>query len=110
MGFYDLISTHINVGLYLIVGVAAVIYCCVQLPKVLARRTGRRMPVREKVTFVLAAAVSVIFGLDFLLAGDVYPKFAPEEMARLFAETLSKGRIEDIIGGGNKVRSRLLAY
>lgn len=57
----------------------------------------------EKVAFGAAVVLSLVFAVVMILAGDVYPNVSPERMARLFAERLSKGKVEDITQTENKI-------
>jgi len=48
-----------------------------------------------KIIFVPALLISMIFILNMTLARDISPNLSAEKMARLFAEALYSGRIEE---------------
>ena len=91
----DFISSF-NPGIYFIVSVAAIIFSCYMLYSIFVHRDFGERTKSEKVIFIPALVISLVFILDMILAGDVYPNLSAEKIARFFAEDLCKGKIREI--------------
>ena len=99
---HDFINSF-NPGLYFLVSVAAIIFSCYMLYSIFAHRDFSKRAKSEKLIFIPALVISLVFILDLILAGDVYPNLSPEKVARFFAEDLCKGKIQEIIKDKNRV-------
>ena len=86
----------LNFGTYFVVSVAAIIFSCSMLYSVFFHRNFGKKTNLEKIIFVPALLISVVFILNMTLAGDISPNLSAEKMARLFAEALCSGRIEEV--------------
>jgi len=102
--FHDFISS-LNSGIYFLVSVAAIIFSSCVLYSILFGKSFGEKSKLEEILFVPALAVSLVFILDMILAGDIYPNLSGEKIARLFAESLCNGRIEEITDRKNKLIS-----
>lgn len=100
--FHDFISS-LNSGIYFLVSVAAIIFSSYVLYSIFFDKTFGEKSKLEKILFVPALVISLVFILDMILAGDVYPNLSAEKTARLFAESLCNGRIEEIADRKNKL-------
>ncbi len=98
---HDFISSF-NPGIYFLVSAAAIIFSCYMLYSILIGDFGERAK-SEKVILIPALIVSLVFILDMILAGDIYPNLSAEKMARFFAEDLCKGKTQEIIKDRNRV-------
>lgn len=92
---HDFIGSF-NPAVYILVSFVAVIFSCYMLYCIFIRKNFAEKTKLEKAIFIPALVISIVFILDMVLAGDVYPNLSAERMARLFAEHLCKGRIEKI--------------
>ena len=85
----------LNFGTYFVGSVAAIIFSCSMLYSIFVHRNFGKKTNLEKVIFIPALLISVVFIVNMTLAGDISPNLSPEKMARLFAEALCFGRIEE---------------
>jgi len=95
--------SSLNFGIYFLVSVAAIIFSCYMLYSIFAHRNFGEKTKLKKVIFIPALLISMVFILDMVLAGDIYPNLSAEKMARLFAEDLCAGRTEEISKDKNKI-------
>ena len=95
---YNFIGS-LNFGIYFVVSIAAIIFSCSMLYSIFVHRNFGKKTNLEKMIFVPALLISVVFILNMTLAGDISPNLSAEKMARLFAEALCSGRIEEVSKG-----------
>jgi len=95
---YNFIGS-LNFGIYFVVSIAAIIFSCSMLYSIFVHRNFGKKTNLEKMIFIPALLISVVFILNMTLAGDISPNLSAEKMARLFAEALCSGRIEEISKG-----------
>jgi hypothetical protein len=92
---YNFIGS-LNFGTYFVVSVAAIIFSCSMLYSIFVHKNFGKKCNLEKIIFIPALLISVVFILNMTLAGDISPNLPAERMARLFAEALCSRRIEEI--------------
>lgn len=92
---YNFIGS-LNFGIYFVVSVAAIIFSCSMLYFIFVHRNFGKKTNLEKIIFIPALLISVVFILNMTLAGDISPNLSAEKMSRLFAEALCSGRIEEV--------------
>ena len=85
----------LNFGTYFVVSVAAIILSCSMLYSIFVHKNFSKKSNLEKIIFIPTLLISVVFILNMTLAGDISPNLSAEKMARLFAEALCFGRIEE---------------
>lgn len=95
--------SSLNFGIYFLVSLAAIIFSCYMLYFIFVHKKFGEKTKLEKIIFIPALLISIVFILDMILAGDIYPNLSAEKMARLFAEDLCAGRIEEIMKDKNKI-------
>ena len=86
----------LNFGTYFVVSVAAIIFSCSMLYSIFVHKNFGKKSNLEKIIFIPTLLISVVFILNMTLAGDISPNLSAEKMARLFAEALCSGRIEEV--------------
>ena len=86
----------LNFGTYFVVSVAAIIFSCSILYSIFVHKSFDKKTNLEKIIFIPALLISVVFILNMTLAGDIFPNLSAEKMARLFAEYLCSGKIEEV--------------
>ena len=85
----------LNFGSCIVVSIAAIIFSCSMLYSIFVHKNFVKKTNLEKIIFIPALLISIIFILNITLAGDIYPNLSAENMARLFAEALCCGSIEE---------------
>jgi hypothetical protein len=93
--FHDIIGS-LNFALYFLVSITAIVFSLCVLTQIFHKKGFGMMSRSKKLIFAAAALISIIFTLDMILAGDIYPSLSPESMARSFAKHLSNGEVEEI--------------
>ena len=98
--------TSLNFGIVFILSLAAFIFSIYCIYSVfISKDFGNRSKV-EKIIFPPALVLSLVFILDLILAGDIYPNLSAEKLARLFAESLCDDEIEEFTDWKNKDTDR----
>jgi len=92
---YNFIGS-LNFGIYFVVSITAIIFSCSILYSIFVHRNFGKKTNLEKIIFIPTLLISVVFILNMTLAGDISPNLSAEKMARLFAEALCSGRIEEV--------------
>jgi hypothetical protein len=92
---YNFIGS-LNFGTYFVVSVAAIIFSCSMLYSIFVHKNFGKKSNLKKIIFIPTLLISVVFILNMTLAGDISPNLSAEKMARLFAEALCSGRIEEV--------------
>jgi len=85
----------LNFGSYFVVSVASIIFSCSMLYSIFFHRNFGKKNNLEKIIFIPALLISIVFISTITLAGDISPNLSAEKTARLFAEALCSGRIEE---------------
>jgi hypothetical protein len=88
-----------NFGSWIVVSFAAIIFSCLMLYSIFVHKNFGKKTSLEKIIFIPALLISIVFISTMTLAGDIFPNLSAEKMARLFAEALCSGRIEEVSKG-----------
>lgn len=102
LGINDYIQS-LNFGIFFLVSVAAIAFSSYVFYSILVDKTFRKKSKLEKILFASAVAISLVFILQIILAGDIRPNLSAEKIARLFGESLCNGRTEEITERINRV-------
>ena len=84
-----------NFGSWIVVSFAAIIFSCLMFYSIFVHKNFGKKTNLEKIIFIPALLISIVFISTMTLAGDIYPNRSSEDMARLFAATLCSGSIEE---------------
>ena len=85
----DLVNWHF--GLFFVLSVAAIIFVASELHRIVFRKELHEISRAEKIMFVPASGIVLVFLLMMTVAADVPPDFGPEKTALLFGEDLCAG-------------------
>lgn len=89
-------------GIYFLVAIASIIFSIYMLKSIFFNKDFKEKRKLEKIFFIPAAIISLIFIINLTLCGDITPKLTAEEMARRFAYKLCDGS-EFIYNYDNKI-------
>lgn len=95
--------TSIHEGIVAVLFLVAIFYSLYMIYSLWNKEWNERTRI-EKIFFIPSLGISLLFIALLIFAGDVHPNISAENTARLFAEDVCFGRIEDI----TKDRDRIL--